>query len=144
MVDSDLLIINKEGKELNRNRKSAKPVATNVNVAGDMMKSPCTITECVQIARGVAEDAIADYHQNQGNVQLSMSIQIEILKELIFSSGMITEEEFRQKYMEKAQELQKIQSERIAQIQREAKEKRPDVSASMTGEVGDIEVKVEE
>lgn len=111
---------------------------------GDMMQSPCTISECVQISRGVADDAIADYHQKQGNVQLSISIQVEIIKELLYSSGMITEEDFKKRYLEKAKELQKIQEERIAQIQRESQEANPDVSASMTGEVGDIEIKTEE
>lgn len=105
--------------------------------AGDMMSSPCSISEAVQISRGVVEDAIADYHRNQGNVQLSMSIQIEIIKELIFSSGMITEEEFRQRYMDKAKELQQIQEQRM-------RGEDPDVTTSMKVEAGDVEVKTEE
>ena len=129
-----------EDIKMNGNKKV---VAMGGQRQGDkkgMMQSPCTISECVQIARGVVDDAISDYHQNQGNIQLSMSIQIELLKEILFSSGMITEEEFRQKYMEKAKELQRIQMERMSNLNDEQSK----VTASMTGEVGDIEIKTEE
>lgn len=103
------------------------------------MQSPCTITEAVQIARGVAEDVLTDYHRSQGNMLLSMTIQIDILKELAISSGMITEEEFRNKYMEKAKEIQKMQNDRIA----EALSKDPEVTAAMETKAGDVEIKVE-
>lgn len=105
-----------------------------------VLQSPCTISECVQISRGVVEDAISEYHQNHGNVQLSISIQLEILKEIVFKSGMITEEDFRKKYMEKAQELQRLQAERFSTLKKEE----PNVTASMTGNVGDIEIETEE
>ena len=80
--------------------------------------SPCTIAEAVQIARASAEDVLEDYHRNQGTAYLAMSIQIELLKEVIFSSGMIKEEEFRERYMKKAREIQESQMNQA----REAKE----------------------
>lgn len=103
----------------------------------DAMNSPCTITEAVQIARGVAEDVVSDYHSNQYNIQMSMSLQIEILKEIVISAGMITEEEFRDRYMKKAEEIQKLQMERMKKAEDSG-------ITDMRSEAGDIEIKTEE
>ena len=104
-------------------------------------QSPCTIAEAVQISRGVADDAIADYHRNQLNVQLAMSLQIEILKEIIFSSGMMTEEEFKVKYMQKAKEIQESQAK---MVEEQMSSSQDDGITSMKVEAGDVEIKVEE
>lgn len=80
-----------------------------IKEANNMLNSNVTITECVQISRGVAEDVITDYHKSQGNVQLAMSIQIELIKESLIKAGIITEESFRERYIEEAKKLQEMQ-----------------------------------
>lgn len=110
---------------------ASKETVSRVN----SMTSPCTIAEAVQIARASAEDVLEDYHRNQGNVQLSTSIQVELLKEALFSSGIITEEEFRERYYKKVKEIQGIQEK---MNQRET-----NVTADMKVEAGDVEIKKE-
>lgn len=117
----------------NRNRKLDQAMGT----AKNMMESNVTITECVQIARGVAEDVVEDYHRTQANVQLSISIQLELLKELVISKGLITEEEFFSKYKAKAKELQEMQMRMRQESVRDSG------IAEMPMNAGDVEVKTE-
>lgn len=121
----------------NANRKLNK----QIKETSGMLNTPCTITEAVQIARGVADDAIADYHKKQGNVQLAISLHLEIMKDILISSGMITEEEFKEKYMEKAIAAQRMQESMAREMQREVE---ADTTAQMSTVAGDVEVSIEE
>jgi hypothetical protein len=77
------------------------------------LQTPCTITEAAQIARGVAEDVVSEYSQQNSPLQVAMSIQIEILKDIVINGGLITEDKFRERYMEKAMEFNQMQKEAL-------------------------------
>lgn len=96
---------------MNMNREQRRKAGINGDklVSKGQLNSPCTITEAVQIARGVAEDVITDYNHQQSHLQIAISLQIEILKDVVIKSGLITEEDFRRMYNEKAEEFNKMQ-----------------------------------
>ncbi len=58
----------------------------------EMFKTPCTISEAVQIARGVSEDVVNHYHQSRSHLQVSQSIQVDLLKQVVIDAGLITED----------------------------------------------------
>lgn len=78
--------------------------------AQDMLNKPCTITEAAQIASGVVSDAMANFNNKSRSLQVAISLQIEILKSIVIESGLITEEEFRSRYMHEVEEFNKMQS----------------------------------
>lgn len=80
----------------------------------DMYQSPCSIIEATQIARGVAEDVVAYHMSNSRNLQVAISLQVEIIKEILFKAGLIKEEEFRELYVNKVNEFNKMQEESVA------------------------------
>lgn len=100
------------------------------------LNTPCSITEAAQIARGVAEDVVADYANHSRHLQVAISIQVEMLKEIVMKAGLITEEEFREMYMRHAEELNRLQQEVAAQ-EEEAEDDTPKMEVS----VSDVEVK---
>lgn len=92
--------------------------------AGELryLQTPCTIAEAAQIARGVAEDVMTDYNRQESHLKIAMSLQIEILKDIVISAGLITEEEFRAKYMQRAEEFNKMQQEAMLRASEESEE----------------------
>lgn len=100
------------------------------------LSTPCTITEAAQIARGVAEDVLSDYTKSIGHVQVAMSIQLEMLKDIMISKGLVTEEEFRALYAEQVKEFNEIQQEMIKERSEATR-----VDTDMSGKVHDIEIK---
>lgn len=105
------------------------------NSAGDLkyLQTPCTITEATQIARGVAEDVVSDFIEHQSPLQVAMSLQIEILKDIVISSGLVTKERFYEMYVEKAEEFNRKQREAFDNIQE-------DDSPKMELKVNDVEI----
>lgn len=87
--------------------------------AGGLMSTPCTIAEATQIARGVAEDVLSDYSHSQSPLYVAMSLQIEILKDLVIKSGIISEDEFRNLYMQKAEDFNQRQREMYERTRQE-------------------------
>lgn len=75
----------------------------------DAYQSPCTILEATQIARGVAEDVLNEYAENIGHLQVSMTLQIEMLKKIIVSNGLATEEELKEMYIKEVQSFNDMQ-----------------------------------
>lgn len=106
---------------------------------GDLkyLQTPCTITEAVQISRGVAEDVLTEYTRQHSPLQVAMSLQIEILKDIVIKSGLVTEEDFRTLYTEKAEEFNRLQKEALDQMQNQSSE---DDSPKIDLKVSDIEV----
>lgn len=104
-----------------------------------LLQSPCSIAEAVQIARGVAEDVVNESQIRMNHVQVAMSLQMEIIKEILISKGLITEEEFKEKYVQRAEEFNamqmKMQEERHDGFDF-ANSENPDMKPS----VGDIEI----
>lgn len=97
----------------------------------EMFKTPCTISEAVQIARGVSEDVVNHYHQSRSHLQVSQSIQVDLLKQVVIDSGLITEEEFHKRYLQKAQEIMEMQEKAKSELYGETP---TDASMSMSTE----------
>lgn len=76
---------------------------------------PATIAEVIQLARASAEDVcgemLEDYRKRSSGIIMAMTLQLELLKELVISKGMITEEEFEEKYLNAAKEFEDKQRE---------------------------------
>lgn len=103
------------------------------------LDSPCSITEAAQIARGVAEDVVSDYSNHVGNLQVAMSLQIELMKDVLFSANIISEEDFRKKYIEAVENFNKMQKEMTTQESME--EESSDCDVDMSTKISSIEVK---
>lgn len=98
------------------------------------LNSYCTIKEAVQISRGVAEDVVSDYQKSLNTLQVSISLQLEILKELVIKADLISEEEFKSLYIEKAEEFKKMQEAYLNY------EEPKDSGVKMSANVNSIEV----
>ena len=73
--------LNKEGISMNREQR--RNMSKKNEGALRYLQTPCTITEATQIARGVAEDVVAEYSQQNSPLQVAISLQVEILKEVV-------------------------------------------------------------
>ena len=116
-----------------------------MNKSGGEMKylnKPCSLSDASQIARGVAEEVVQDYDYNQKHIQISISLQLELIKDILIEKGIITEEEFKEKYLAKAKEFEKLQREAfesaIEKATQDEGEDNPDVGMQLT--VDDIEI----
>lgn len=113
-------------------RRKAEKAGVNLNG----MNTPCTIVEAVQLARGVAEDVVADYQSRTRHLNVSLALQVEILKDLMIKSGNITEEEYRKIYMEKVDEFNKKQKEAM---EKASADSTADVEMSMRSDDVNVE-----
>ena len=84
-------------------------------------EQPCTMKEVVQISRGVAEDVVEDvmsqYQQHQNPLMAAISIQVELIKEVLFKAGVVEAEEFKSLYEEKVKQFQEEQKKRIEEME---------------------------
>lgn len=87
------------------------------------LQTPCTVAETVQISREIAQEVLAEEQQHTQPWQVAVSLQLEILKEVVINAGIITEDEFREKYVERMSKVQQMQQE----IQRDELESTEDV-----------------
>lgn len=95
MVDLEVQI-NKEEMSVSDNPNFKKPTDDSKR-----LNSYATLTEVVQIARATAEDSVTDYHRNNAiPVRTALSLQVEMLKSLLVSKGIVTEDELKQTYNE--------------------------------------------
>ena len=104
------------------------------------LNTPCTIVEATQIARGVAEDVVSEYQSRAGHLQVSLSLQVELLKEIVIGSGMITEEEFKARYIKKAEEFNEMQKKAMEMYNSPEQSSQEETSPNMSLSVDDIEV----
>lgn len=76
---------------------------------------PCTILEVVKMARAIAEDvvteALEDYRQRSTSTIIALTLQLELAKKMLFEKGIITEEEFMERYKEDAKAFEDKQRE---------------------------------
>lgn len=121
------------------NREQRRNMSKQNEGALRYLQTPCTITEATQIARGVAEDVVAEYSQQNSPLQVAISLQVEILKDVVIGAGLITEDQFREKYMEKAVEFNQRQKEAFEAANTEESDCE-DNSPKMDLKVSDIEV----
>ena len=95
MVDLEVQI-NKEEMSVSDNPNFKKPTDDSKR-----LNSYATLTEVVQIARATAEDSVTDYHRNNAMpVRTALSLQVEMLKSLLMSKGIVTEDDLKQTYNE--------------------------------------------
>lgn len=82
-----------------------------------VMSSPCTIAEAVQIANAVASDilktAMDPVIKNFNSIIAAQSLYIEILKGVVIEQGILTEDEFQKRYTEISEAFVKAQKENL-------------------------------
>lgn len=105
----------------------------------DPLNSPCTIKEAVQIARAVAEDVITEYLQKFSQVQMAISLQVETLKEELFTQEVISEDKFKERLLVKASEAEEMKKKLYEQKMKEFE----DNHTRLSMDANDIEVEVE-
>lgn len=120
------------------NREQRRSKGRQISEELQYLNTPCTITEAAQIARGVAEDVLADYQNHVGYAQVAMSIQVEVIKEILFSSGLVTEDKFKEEYIKRAEEFNKLQKSVLNVTEEDAKE---ETSPRVEVKPNDIEVR---
>lgn len=76
-----------------------------------VLNTPATLTEVVQVAMGVAQEEIENYARSTSPLQVSVSLQIEVLKSILVKKGVMTEEEFKELYLKEAEDFNKRQME---------------------------------
>lgn len=85
-----------------------------MNKSGGELKylnKTCTLSDASQIARGVAEEMISEYDYQSKHVQISISLQLELIKDILIEKGIVSEEEFKERYLAKAKEFEAMQKE---------------------------------
>lgn len=93
------------------NREQRRRAEKDSDSALKYLKTPCTIAEAAQISRGVAEDVLKDYQNQTSPLQVSLSLQVEMLKSVLVSAGIITEEEMSKLYMQQVEEFNAMQQQ---------------------------------
>lgn len=122
---------------MNMNRENRRKHGLPKMSKEDILNAPCTLTEVVQVARGVVQDEIDNYVRRTSPVQVSLSLQVEILKSIVIGSGLITEEKFRELYMEKAEEFNHRQKEMLEKVED------PEVATKMVSDSVSIDISEE-
>ena len=125
---------------MNREARRSLGVSKETSDSLNKFDSYCTIKEVLQLSRASAEDvvegAIAAYQRRSSPLQVAISLQVEIIRDILIKSGLVSEEEFKSIYMEKAEEFNKMQQE--------YKTLQEDDTPKMGVSASDIDVKVEE
>lgn len=109
-------------REERRSMGMSKETADKLN----QLQSPCTVIEAVQLAQGVAKDAVDNYHKGINPLIVSLSLQVELIKEILMQSNLVTEEDYKErlqkmidKFNEDKAEMMKEYEEKFKQAQQE-------------------------
>lgn len=119
------------------------------------LRLPCTVMEAIQLAESVAKDTIDGYHQNINPIIISLSIQIEVLKDMLMRSQIIeeggvattattpilSEQDFIDKFNERLADYEKKSAEAFKAIEAEIEAKAQKSSYPST-EVEPMEVEI--
>lgn len=105
----------------------------------DYLNTPVTLSEAVQVARGVAEDVVSDYSRHTQPVQVAISLQIELLKKIVFNAGLITEEEYKEMYVKEVEAFNKMQKEMLSSD--ESEETEGESAPKVAVKANDLEIK---
>lgn len=73
----------------------------------DINDLPCNLSEVIRIAKSVSEDSLKDYHNTLSPMLISVSLQLEMLKSVLFDANVISEEEYNEKFSMKVDEFNK-------------------------------------
>lgn len=118
---------------MNRAERRSLGISKQTADGVDRLNEPCTISEAVQISRGVAEDVLSDYRRASANLQIALSLQVEILRALCIEAGIFTEEKFKELYEKRVEEFNNMQSSMLGREENPKMECKP----------SDVEVRVE-
>lgn len=99
-----------ERRELKKKGASEETIAKL-----EALRQPCTVGEAVQLARAASEDVCGEmldiYKRDSSSLMMAMTLQIELLKDIVISSGLISQEEFDKRYTDSAKEFEEKQRE---------------------------------
>ena len=110
---------------MNREDRRRMGISKETSDKLEQLNTPCTVLEAVQLAQGVSEDAISNYHKSINPIIVSLSIQVEVLKELLFRGSqigentfksIISEEEFIKVFKERVEDYNKQKEEAISKM----------------------------
>lgn len=114
---------------MNREERRKNGVSKETADRLENLKKPCTVLEAVQLAQGVSDDAIRNYHESINPIIVSLSLQIEVLKELLFEEHMVSEHastsillenEFVSRFNQRVDDYNKQKEEAIKVIEENA------------------------
>jgi len=72
----------------------------NMKKQDAFMKKLCNVGQAVEVAKAAAADAVEDYHKQNFGLLASISVNIELLKSILFANNLITEEQYSEKFEE--------------------------------------------
>lgn len=142
---------------MNREERRRTGITKETSDKLEELKKPCTLLEAVQLAQGVADDKIKDYHNNINPIIVSLTIQIEVLKEMLFKcneegpvthGSIISEQEFIDKFNERVDDYNRQKEEAIKGIQEELNKNNKSpvnnvISIKPEDTTSDVDVKIE-
>lgn len=128
---------------MNREERRKNGISKETSKKLDNLQQPCTILECIQLSQGVASDAIKNYHETLNPIIVSLSIQIEVLKEILYRNNVVDEKEFVELFNARVEDYNKQKEEAMSQISEDIKNQRANQNNPKTDVIsGDIDVKV--
>lgn len=101
---------------MNREERRRNGITKETAKKLEQLNSPCTVMEAVQLAQGVAEDAVSNYHQNINPIIVSLSIQIEVLKELLFKEAALDPSMYEDLFNKRVEEYNKKRDEALTKM----------------------------
>ena len=119
------------------------------------LETYCTISECLQIARASAQDiieqVIREYSKETQPQVIATSLQVDVLRNMLFKSGILDEEEFKAEYAKKATEFNELQKKYKESLEKErsTEEEEPtpveveQASPKLSVVANDVEIKKE-
>lgn len=106
-------------REERRKAGISKETADKLN----QLNSPCTVIEAVQLAQGVAKDAVDQYHRSINPLIVSLSLQVELLKEIIINkANIISEEDYTKQLEERIDQFNKDKEKAMEELRQREEE----------------------
>lgn len=101
----------------------------------DVKDLPCNLSEVIRVAKSVSEDSLKDYHNTLSPMLISVSLQLEMLKSVLFDAKIISEEDYNEKFSKKVEEFNKDR-EKILEELSSAMDKETNTDASFDTKSG--------
>lgn len=132
---------------MNREERRKLGITKETSDKLENLKSPCTILEAIELSQGVADDAITNYHKSINPIIVSLSLQVEVLKSMLFSDGcaessILLEHKFNELFKERAAEYNKQKEEAFSKLKENVAKQSKDMPSTDVN-VSDVEMKVE-
>jgi translation initiation factor 2B subunit (eIF-2B alpha/beta/delta family) len=104
---------------INRDERRKAGISKETADKLNQLNSPCTVIEAVQLAQGVAKDAVDQYHKSLNPLIVSMSLQIELLKEILISKEVLNEEEYNNALEKKIQQFNEDKEKAMEELRKQ-------------------------